>query len=163
MKRLLSLALFAWAATAMAQWDLQAGIGDTRLSHDANGTYFKTIIIVINNGPQSSPRYQVTLNVTRADGSPVCGTGYAVLPPLAKNTHSEPVEFDVAYPPGSFKAVNQVVKTFHEKWNLTAIVQPYGADPSGDTNVRNNTVFKTIETAGIAKGKPSCKRLMGEQ
>lgn len=161
MKTLVTLALLVSATAAMAQWDYQTGFGDTRKTYTPQGSYVRTTVIVANNGPQAGPRYSVTLSVTRLDGTPVCNTGYAILPGLDKYKHSEPLQFEVFFAGDTPKPGLTPKKQMHQKFYLTADVSPYGADPSGDTNIPNNLSHKTIEVVGPGNGQPSCKKLMG--
>ena len=162
MKTLFTLALLVSAASAMADWDYQTGFGDTRKTYTSQGSYVRTTVIVANNGPQAGPRYSVKLSVTRLDGTPVCNTGYAILPELDKYKHSEPLQFEVFFAGDTPKPTLTLKKQTHQKFYLSADVSPYGADPSGDHNISNNLSSKTIEVVGPGNGKATCKKLMGD-
>ena len=156
-----TLAALATAGAALAAngWDYQTGFSDVHSRKTLTGTINKVTVIVANNGPQAGPRYQIILSVTRPDGTQVCAKGYPFLDGLGVNKHSEPLAFEVSFARPTKKDPGSMIR---DKFVLSADVTPYGADPSGDTNISNNHNVKTITLMGNGLETASCQKLMGE-
>jgi hypothetical protein len=155
-----TLAVLATATAGFASngWDYQTGFGDVQSKRTVTGSSSKVTIIVANNGPQPGPRYQIILQVTRPDGTQVCAAGYPYLDGLGVNKHSEPLAFQVTFE----RPLKGRGESMAAKFVLSADVKPYGADPSGDTNLQNNYNTKTITFTGNGHVTTACKKLMGE-